>query len=343
MATRPKRKRKSGVSPAGRPATATQDETAADGQDVEGLMRECMAAMIPAIESTCREVLSKHRAPPATAAAATTTTPPPPNSSTDMTPGDSHCQQSLLQDLTGTTTPYVPSETPERAQTSSGATLLTLGIDEKTRAKIHTGDYIKFETLLPSNSSAPSHYTSVDQDGQLVFIKSTEKDPIKTLSRWTEAFHVFVAIFAEKCPQEIGNLMLYAQTIRKIAESCGDQAALQYDEKFRRLRQSNPSTCPWQHKHAELYQEALVLGLDYKLKSLKQQPFRNPPKHRYCFSYNNHGTCPKGNTCPHPHVCQLCAGKHWRKFCPKFSPSKPKQNSRANISSASKPPTTISK
>lgn len=138
--------------------------------------------------------------------------------------------------------------------------------------------------------------------------------------KWTEAFHIYVAIVAEKTPTEIGNLMLYAQTIKKIADSCGDHAALLYDEKFRRWRQRDPAACPWHLKNVELYQEAVVLGLDFKLKT-KKQPFRAPPKHKYCFSYNNHGTCPKGNACPHPHVCQLCAGKHWRKFCPKFKSS----------------------
>lgn len=81
-----------------------------------------------------------------------------------------------------------------------------------------------------------------------MFFKSNEKDPIKTILKWTEAYQVFVAILAEKYPHEIANLMLYAQTIQKLAESRGDQAALQYDEKFRRWRQKYPATCPWQQK-----------------------------------------------------------------------------------------------
>lgn len=62
-----------------------------------------------------------------------------------------------------------------------------------------------------------------------MFFKSNEKDPIKTISKWTEAYQVFLAILAEKYPYEIENLLLYAQTVQKIAESCGDQAAFQYD------------------------------------------------------------------------------------------------------------------
>lgn len=47
--------------------------------------------------------------------------------------------------------------------------------------------------------------------------KSNEKDPIKTILKWTEANQVFLAILDEKYPHEIANLMLYAQTVQKIA------------------------------------------------------------------------------------------------------------------------------
>lgn len=58
--------------------------------------------------------------------------------------------------------------------------------------------------------------------------------------------------------------------------SRGKQAALQYDEMFRRWMQKYQATCPWQQKNAELYQEALVLGLHHELKSKKQHPLRAP-------------------------------------------------------------------
>lgn len=45
---------------------------------------------------------------------------------------------------------------------------------------------------------------------------------------------------------------------------------------FRRWMQKCQATCPWQQKNAELYQEALVLGLHHELKSKKQHPLRAP-------------------------------------------------------------------
>ncbi|XP_061186645.1 uncharacterized protein LOC133194752 [Saccostrea echinata] len=216
---------------------------------------------------------------------------------------------------------------------------LTLGVDIKIRAKIHANEFVKFATLLPNDLDyeETEKYKSVDKDGQLIFVKTNEKGSLKTINKWVEAFHIFVAIYAEKFPHEIGQLMTYAHTVQKIADSCGDRAALLYDEKFRRWREKEPSSCAWDKKNIELYQEALVSGLDFKLKS-KKQPFRAQPKqHSYCYSYNNLGSCNKIN-CPHQHVCQYCAGKHPRQRC--YNRSKQgfsKQNTNKPSSTSNKP------
>lgn len=92
---------------------------------------------------------------------------------------------------------------------------------------------------------------------QLLFLKSNEKkESVKTIAKWMEAFQIFVAIYAEKHPQEISNLMTYAQIVQRISDACGDTAALTFDDKFRRWRENDPGSCPWQLKNVELYQEA---------------------------------------------------------------------------------------
>jgi hypothetical protein len=137
-----------------------------------------------------------------------------------------------------------------------------------------------------------------------------------------DAFQVFVAIYTEKYLQETASLMSYDEIIRDLAEGCGDQAALMYDERFRRWRQQDPAASPWQTKKAELFQDSIMKGISGKTNN-KQQPFRR--KHRYCFSYNNHGSCKDGSSCPHPHVCQYYAGKHPRKHSQKSQHFGPRQ------------------
>jgi hypothetical protein len=95
--------------------------------------------------------------------------------------------------------------------------MLALGVDDKLRAKIQAGEFVKFSNLLSASSSAEyEQYRSVEKDGQLVFVKSTEKDSIRSISKWMEAFHTFVAIYTAKFPEEMGNLMSYAHTIQWI-------------------------------------------------------------------------------------------------------------------------------
>lgn len=50
--------------------------------------------------------------------------------------------------------------------------------------------------------------------GQLVFVKTNDKSNIKTLSQWSEIVHVFVAIYCQKHPEEVGHLMTCPQIIK---------------------------------------------------------------------------------------------------------------------------------
>lgn len=194
------------------------------------------------------ESIDVNRPPPTAAAQATAcdgTNPDPPRSQ--------QSSQTLLEEITSTGTTIQSSA--NNITPPSGSVSLTLGIDDKVRAKIHAGDYIKFSSLLQSNLTTENDkYKSVVKDGQQLFLKSNEKESVKTIAKWMEAFHIFVAIYAEKHPPEISNLMAYAQIVKRISDACGDAAALTYDDKFRRWREKDPGSCPWQLKNVELYQ-----------------------------------------------------------------------------------------
>ena len=140
--------------------------------------------------------------------------------------------QSLLQDITGTSPLEVSYNSSEPKHTS--ATLFILGVDDKTRSNIHAGEYVKFSSLLPSDSNSPAknHYRSLEQDGQLVFFKSNEKDPINTITKQTEAYQVYVAILAEKYPLETGTLMVYAQTVQKLPSHVGTKLLFNRTKSF---------------------------------------------------------------------------------------------------------------
>lgn len=315
MATRPKRRKRTSatiVSPEDPPSSSAvqpDPSTPLPTSMMENMVSSCLAAITPTLKETVQQCIKDFH-----------------DKSNQEASSAADSQISLLEELT------TPPQGNSCSTPASSSISLTLGVDDKLRRSIHEGQYVKFASLLPpDNESTDNRYRSLEKEGQLIFVKHNEKHSIPNMPKWMEAFHIFVAVYSEKFPQEIGSLMTYAQTIQKIANTCGDQAALSYDEKFRKWREKDSAACPWHQKNVELYQEAVVMGLDFKLHSKKQQPFRAQTRHKYCFSYNNNGFCSSGNACPHPHVCQYCAGKHPRKSCTRPKTTK-QQNPRYNAS-----------
>lgn len=120
------------------PAVATTDTfqstTPSSTQDVESMVRACMAAIIPTTEETCREIITRQSELPSAAtrsgpAATVTASSIPEDTSAEGSRYGLQPAQSLLQDITGISSSLQTSRAPEHVQTC--ATLLTLGVDDK--------------------------------------------------------------------------------------------------------------------------------------------------------------------------------------------------------------------
>lgn len=96
--------------------------------------------------------------------------------------------------------------------------------------------YVKLSSLLPKSQELDEKFHTVEKDGQLVSVKNNEAPKIKSIHKWMEAFHVFVFINCSICPsEEVADIMTYAQIVQGIAKSCGEDAAIAYDQKFRQI------------------------------------------------------------------------------------------------------------
>lgn len=312
--------------------------------ETHALVKECMAAALPVIESVVKECIeSRNRQSsesPAVQPGPSVPDRPSTQESTETVVRDNPTFQAIIQ--SGIESSSTLTAVPENNFPLGIARPVGLGVDTKIKAKIYANEYIKLASLIPKSSfEQEPKFKSVEKDGQLVFIKAIDNGCIKTLPQWTEAFHVFVAIHCTKYPDEVGQLMTYAQIIQGIAKSCGDDAAINYDEKCRQWRQVAPRACPWDRKNSELYHDAIVQGLESQTKS-KKQPFRaSSPKQKYCFTYNNKGFCDKGNSCQYAHICQYCSNRHSRLQC-----TKQKQrpiNTSKSVTNDHKKPATIAR
>ena len=134
-----------------------------------------------------------------------------------------------------------------------------------------------------------------------------------------------MAIYILKCPAEADNLLKYAATIRELHSNHGDLTWRQYDEGFRRLRQSHHPPIDELYTKAgnrrNNVQSAVTSqagGRCYGDNNSHNRPFRN----KVCFAYNRGETCP--NPCRFRHNCQVCgAASHPNTKCFKLLRQRP--------------------
>lgn len=143
---------------------------------MEDLVRACTSSITPHIETTCRRVIEEEMSNVKIPMPQTMyrQTQPPVAPTTDQS-ASGEATQTLLQDITATGTPCsLLSDIPNLPELnpSQTATLLTLGVDDKIRTKIHAVEYVKFLSLLPTVFTIPesNNYKSIDIDGQLLFV-----------------------------------------------------------------------------------------------------------------------------------------------------------------------------
>ena len=191
-------------------------------------------------------------------------------------------------------------------------------VSMKTKNKIWNNEFIEIKTLLPNHKEDPLSVSIVP--GAITLQQTTKKIPL-SLNQWTTCFHIFMAIYIEKKPDEASHLLKYCEFIRELSYDHGDSAWRFYDESFRRLRETH--SAPWQQPIEELRGKAIGLNIKSKLNvsnfgfrqnKSKQHSFR--AKERTCFTFNCGETCP--NTCDYKHACAFCkSGSHNKLSCPK--------------------------
>ena len=113
-------------------------------------------------------------------------------------------------------------------------------LSRKIVQKIQNWEFTDMEELLPNPRSNMGIVLPQRQDGVLI-IQSIEnlkrkKPRITSYPQWVEAFAVYTAVIAQKCPQAIPDLMA-CQVLIKEASTLGGARWLSYDQEFRKRQQ----------------------------------------------------------------------------------------------------------
>ena len=141
---------------------------------------------------------------------------------------------------------------------------LSTMIKPSIKADIWSNKYVDLSLLIAPEQQSTYELVCEQPDCDNNFapkLKWSQKNAfaIKNIHQWTDAFNTFIAIYCERFPGEASNLMKYMSTVRNIARKKGDW--VQYDTKFRKLRELQPSL-GWQVVQSELYQEARLEFID---------------------------------------------------------------------------------
>ena len=213
-------------------------------------------------------------------------------------------------------------------QTDIPSTLFTstsLSVDcrvsDKIKGKIWNNEYFDISLLL-NNSILEDKFQlsiSTSQGSPTISLEPVSK-PRKFLAidPWLHCFHVFVGVYCRKFPHEAPALMKYGEVIRDLA-AWGHNWRM-YDENFRFLRQSQPTSFQWDCVHWELWmhsQQSLSPGVsrtnqnNVRYQSNTQIRSERKP-FGYCFRFSKGMHC---GGCAYKHQCHKCDGYHFPMNC----------------------------
>ena len=209
-----------------------------------------------------------------------------------------------------------PGATSLKQQGEDGVNPLHLHVSSTTIAKIHANSYVVLSELIDDNEKDVS--LNISNNGNVTVNNKTKSIKITSIEQWFSAFLIYSAIYAERYPTSSAHLFIYMSRVQGIAKSFGIEAAIQYDESFRRLRERQPD-CRWDVIHQEMYLiAASKSAMNKTLSRTNNQPqtFRrnNPCPTGYCRQFNAKGQC-AWPQCLYKHACFKCEGKHASTTC----------------------------
>lgn len=191
-------------------------------------------------------------------------------------------------------------------------------VDSTLKSKIWAKQFIDLALLLGDPTSQTTVFLDVDSSSTVVKVKDHNAKKISTVEQWSDAFLVYTAIYTQRHPAEIQDILKYIQIIRNMASASRPGVFLAYDRDFRKLRAHN--SMPWSHLHQELHftvtRHASTLPTASTPLGRSQLPKKQSFPSGYCFVFCTYGTC-KNPNCRYQHLCPICRGHHAQSKCPR--------------------------
>ena len=186
-------------------------------------------------------------------------------------------------------------------------------VDEATKRKIITGDYVDFLKLIPRNkvSAEDDHRMEiVNYSGQTFWIPASDGNAfvISNFIRWEQAFRVFSNIYTQQYPGHSSELIQYNHIIHTASLTYQWENVYQYNKEFR-LHLIHHPECSW----GVILQQAWSMYLKDKISANNQggspsNPHKSVKSKKICYEINS-GYCSYATRCKFDHHCGVC-GKY---------------------------------
>lgn len=221
--------------------------------------------------------------------------------------------EGVAEVLASTVKTVKAAATPEAATSGasdlglSGETGITSGIaglhkcldthvSDALRAKVVEGGYIELGSLLHSPSVQREKGGNLVVVGDQIMLNHQKAAKIGDIEKWTDAFMIYISIFARAHPDKLQDLLNYMSNVRLGAKRYGGLGWKYYDEQYRMRKALDPSST-WAVDH-----ELWMLYMYYS------PPGSTTSRQQKCWGFNN-GRCGY-RPCRFSHMCFKCAGNH---------------------------------
>lgn len=194
----------------------------------------------------------------------------------------------------------------------------------RVKGKIWAHAYVEFSTILyPEHESEFSLAFNNVESQPTLQLRPRQKRTLRE-DEWSSAFDTFVAVYVDRYPKEIQDLLTYGQSIKAMMRRRENWSY--YDKQYRIAREF--SKCSWDTARVDLMMQAQRYVAHNNNRSTYNKA-RSQVEAGYCFRYHN-----RMQRCQHPaaackykHCCPRCGRTH-----PQFLPCRNNANQNQQAS-----------
>ena len=188
--------------------------------------------------------------------------------------------------------------------------------------KIWTNQYINLSLLLKGNVElqelCSSSVLKINENGTIQSQPKVVTEQIPNIEKWTDAFLIFVSIYAKHHPDKVSGLLQYMSVLREQAfRNKSSLAWRQYDEQFRLRQEHSPQS--WGEIHSGLWHRIMspTPSDDNPASPVLKKAATQA---KICLDFNR-GLC-YWHPCKYNHACSNCAStSHGASSCPQLTQS----------------------